>query len=62
MEKDDKDKLNLDSNNSSLPPSKDEYQVYSGHCECCKSKKYGMLPEGIGNRYFGAKAHVINLG
>lgn len=36
-----------------------EYQVYSGHCDCCKSKKYGELPEGIGNRYFGAKAHSL---
>lgn len=36
-----------------------EYQVYSGSCECCKTKKYGSLPEGIGNRYFGAKAHGL---
>lgn len=36
-----------------------EYQIYSGSCECCKTKIYGNLPEGIGNRYFGAKAHGL---
>lgn len=36
-----------------------EYQIYSGRCECCKKMINGKLPEGVGNRWFGPKAHGL---
>jgi len=36
-----------------------EYQVYSGSCEQCHTKSTGVLPEGIGNRWFGARTHGL---
>ena len=36
-----------------------EYHIYSGKCNKCGKKAIGVLPEGIGNSWFGCRAHSL---